>query len=203
MANRQPTSDLFWCVCMILATPACVLMALNADWLPANPRNAQAIQFIRYGGWALSAACPVMAVLTWRSWRKSRIKPDPPGVHCPMCGALCATAGRCLTCGELFSAAKPASPAPVQRITQQPGLREYLIVLGVVTLFVVGLVFVLGGAQRAIYCGAIAVALVSVLTFARAYGIPKLISYIRSGRRRDGMPVKRPAPNPDEKSESN
>jgi hypothetical protein len=196
MNERPPPSDLFYCVCMILATPASILLALNADLIAggANPRVAQVIPFIRYGSWFLSAVCPVMAVLLWRSWQKSRIKRDAPGIRCPMCGAQCATPGRCLTCGESFSEVKPAGTNPdgtsqsnplPQPITPQPGLREYLIVLGVLTLFVVGIMFMPGaGQQRRIYCGAIVIALIWVAT-SIAYGIPKLISHDRSGRGRN------------------
>jgi hypothetical protein len=36
---------------------------------------------------------------------------NPPGSCCPMCGALCATPGRCLACGESFSSVKPSNPS--------------------------------------------------------------------------------------------
>src|SRR5690242_10322633 len=98
---KRSGSDLFYCVGMILATPASVLLALNADWLAArgaNPRAAQAIQVVRYGSWMLAAVCPVMAVLLWRSWRKSRMMPQPPS--------------------------EPSTETLESR-TPQPGLREY------------------------------------------------------------------------------
>ena len=75
---KKAGGDLFWCVCMTLATPVCILVAVNFDAqavLIANPRAAQAVHVISYGGWLLSAVCPVMAVLLWRSWRKSRANP--------------------------------------------------------------------------------------------------------------------------------
>ncbi len=83
------------------------------------------------------------------------------------------------------AAAKPASPPPVQPVATNPGLREYLIGFGAMTLFLFGIMFAFGATRMGWYCATAVIALIAVLTFAREYGIPKLISYIRFGRRRD------------------
>jgi len=66
-----------------------------------------------------------------------------------------------------------------------PGLREYLIVISVLTLVVVGIILMPGpGRQMRLYCGGIVVAVMWVATLL-GYGIKKLISNLRSDRDRD------------------
>jgi hypothetical protein len=60
-----------------------------------------------------------------------------------------------------------------------------LIVLGVMTLFVLGIMLMPGGGQqRRIYCGAIVIALIWVSSWLR-FVLPKVISHVRSGWERD------------------
>lgn len=116
MKQRPWETDLAYCISMILAVPGSIFLAFYTDSIAAragaNLKLARVMHIVYFGSWFLSAASAVMAVLLWRSWRKSRIKPDLAGARCPMCGALCTTPGRCLTCGETFSAVMPRAPNP-------------------------------------------------------------------------------------------
>jgi hypothetical protein len=61
-------------------------------------------------GWFVLTVISCMVAFARWTWRK---KPDTPGgKRCPMCGARCRIPGRCLACGEILSAVKPAAPNP-------------------------------------------------------------------------------------------
>jgi hypothetical protein len=112
---KKVGGDLFYCVCMILATPVCILLAVGFDaqaGRAVNPRAAQHLRVMSYVGAAVSLACPVMAVLLWWSWRKTRVERAATAATCPMCGAPCVMPGRCSACGETFSVVKPPAPNP-------------------------------------------------------------------------------------------
>ena len=43
---KRSGSDLFYCVCMILVTPASVLFALNADWFAARAASPRSLRLL-------------------------------------------------------------------------------------------------------------------------------------------------------------